>query len=34
MTLLSEKIDKREFVNKVIKESKSLKEKVHLCFFR
>ena len=29
--LLSEKINKRDFVNKIIKESKSLRENVYLC---
>lgn len=32
--LLSEKINKREFVNKIIKESKSLKDKVYLWFYQ
>ena len=32
--LLSEKINKREFVNKIIKESKSLKEQVFLWFYQ
>lgn len=32
--LLSEKINKREFVNKIIKESKSLKEQVCLWFYQ
>ena len=32
--LLSEKIGKREFVNKIIKESKSLKRKVYLWFYQ
>ena len=32
--ILSEKINKREFVNKIIKESKSLKEKVYLWFYQ
>lgn len=32
--LLSEKIGKREFVNKIIKESKSLKDKVYLWFYQ
>lgn len=32
--LLSEKINKREFVNTIIKESKSLKDKVYLCFYQ
>jgi len=32
--LLSEKINKREFVNKIIKESKSLKDKVCLWFYQ
>ena len=31
--LLSEKIGKREFVNKIIKESKSLRESVYLWFY-
>ena len=34
IALLSEKIGKREFVNKIIKESKSLKEKVFLWFYQ
>lgn len=34
IALLSEKIGKREFVNKIIKESKSLKEKVYLWFYQ
>ena len=32
--LLSEKINKREFVNKIIKESKSLRENVYLWFYQ
>ena len=32
--LLSEKIGKREFVNKIIKESKSLRESVYLWFYQ
>lgn len=32
--LLSEKIGKREFVNKIIKESKSLKQNVYLWFYQ
>lgn len=32
--LLSEKINKREFVNKIIQESKSLKDKVSLWFYQ
>lgn len=32
--LLSEKINKREFVNTIIKESKSLKDKVYLWFYQ
>ena len=32
--LLSEKIGKREFVNKIIKESKSLKDTVYLWFYQ
>ncbi len=32
--LLSEKIGKREFVNRIIKESKSLKDKVSLWFYQ
>ena len=32
--LLSEKINKREFVNTIIKESKSLKDKVYLLFYQ
>lgn len=34
IALLSEKINKREFVNRIIKESKSLKEKVFLWFYQ
>lgn len=34
IALLSEKINKREFVNKIIKESKSLREKVYLWFYQ
>lgn len=34
IALLSEKIGKREFVNKIIKESKSLKDKVYLWFYQ
>lgn len=34
IALLSEKIGKREFVNKIIKESKSLKNKVYLWFYQ
>ena len=34
IALLSEKINKREFVNRIIKESKSLKEKVFLLFYQ
>lgn len=34
IALLSEKIGKREFVNKIIKESKSLKSKVYLWFYQ
>ena len=34
VALLSEKIGKREFVNKIIKESKSLREKVYLWFYQ
>ena len=34
IALLSEKINKREFVNKIIKESKSLKENVFLWFYQ
>lgn len=34
IAILSEKIGKREFVNKIIKESKSLKEKVYLWFYQ
>ena len=34
IALLSEKIGKREFVNKIIKESKSLKDKVFLWFYQ
>lgn len=32
--LLSEKIEKREFVNRIIKESKSLKDTVYLWFYQ
>lgn len=32
--LLSEKMKKREFVNRIIKESKSLKDKVYLWFYQ
>ena len=34
IAILSEKIKKREFVNKIIKESKSLKDKVYLWFYQ
>ena len=34
IAMLSEKIKKREFVNKIIKESKSLKDKVYLWFYQ
>ena len=34
VALLSEKIGKREFVNRIIKESKSLKNSVFLCFYQ
>ena len=34
IALLSEKIGKREFVNKIIKESKSLKQNVYLWFYK
>lgn len=34
IALLSEKIGKREFVNRIIKESKSLKDKVFLWFYQ
>ena len=34
IALLSEKIGKREFVNKIIKESKSLKQNVYLWFYQ
>ena len=34
IALLSEKIGKREFVNKIIKESKSLKDNVYLWFYQ
>lgn len=34
IAILSEKIGKREFVNKIIKESKSLKRKVYLWFYQ
>lgn len=34
IAILSEKINKREFVNKIIKESKSLKDNVYLWFYR
>ena len=32
--LLSEKIKKREFVNRIIKESKSLRDNVYLWFYQ
>ena len=34
IALLSEKIGKREFVNKIIKESKSLKDNIYLWFYQ
>mgnify|MGYP002734789653 CR=1 FL=1 len=34
IALFSEKIGRREFVNKIIKESKSLKDKVYLWFYQ
>ena len=34
IALLSEKIGKREFVNKIIKESKSIKDKVYLWYYQ
>lgn len=34
IAILSEKIDKREFINKIIKESKSLKDNVYLWFYQ
>ena len=34
IALLSEKIKKREFVNRIIKESKSLRDKVYLWFYQ
>ena len=34
IALLSEKIGKRKFVNKIIKESKSLKTNVYLWFYQ
>ena len=34
VALLSEKINKREFVNRIIKESKSLRDKVYLWFYQ
>lgn len=34
IAILSEKIGKRDFVNKIIKESKSLKRKVYLWFYQ
>lgn len=34
IALLSEKVGKREFVNVIIKESKSLKENVYLWFYQ
>ena len=34
IAILSEKINKREFVNEIIKESKSLKDKVYLWFYQ
>ena len=34
IAILSEKIGKREFVNKIIKESKSLKTNVYLWFYQ
>ena len=32
--ILSEKINKKEFVNKIIKESKSLREKVYMWYYQ
>lgn len=34
IALLSEKINRREFVNRIIKESKSLRDKVYLWFYQ
>ena len=34
IALLSEKINKREFVNRIIKESKSLRKKVYMWFYQ
>ena len=34
VAMLSEKIGKRKFVNKIIKESKSLKTNVYLWFYQ
>lgn len=34
IALLSEKIGKRDFVNKIIKESNSLRDKVFLWFYQ
>ena len=34
VAILSEKIGKRESINKIIKESKALKEKVYLWFYQ
>ena len=34
IALLSEKINKREFVNKIIKESKSLRDKIYMYFYQ
>lgn len=34
IALLSEKINNREFINRIIKESKSLREKVYLWFYQ
>ena len=34
VAILSEKIGKREFINKIIKKSKALKEKVYLWFYQ
>ncbi len=34
IAILREKIGKREFVNKIIKESRSLKRKVYLWFYQ
>ena len=34
IALLSEKINKREFINRIIKESKSLRDKVYMWFYQ